>query len=265
MRVVTAAGGNRAWVARTGDGSGYVSPDKDCVFNSLSDLTNAEYLNLVGDWGNNTGDDFCAVPKGQTDWEKYTQINYKYQTDAAPFGAIVAPDDSQSPSDWDSKAAAGRQPLLYEPALPETSQQRMGQLHSEANLQKLFLQTYGVWEWDETESKYKYKDNNSAGGWDILTDWEGLSTRGYCPGDRGLDEVCRVRPLVSNIKVDGHDGITISRNKTVKLSFNVKVDPEQIPLKSYVIDWGDGEITSISGATLRGRENTDNPFVFYHP
>ncbi len=72
--------------------------------------------------------------------------------------------------------------------------------------------------------------------------------------DKGLDaEYCGVRPVIDDpedpIAFDDQTAYTenkytITNGKTVTLSFTSDVDPEQKPLKSIYIDWGDGKTTS---------------------
>jgi len=50
----------------------------------------------------------------------------------------------------------------------------------------------------------------------------------------------------------------------VKLEFTVEVPMDQLPIKSYVVFWGDGESTVVSGAELNDKPSGDNPFTLYH-
>ena len=49
----------------------------------------------------------------------------------------------------------------------------------------------------------------------------------------------------------------------VELKFNVTLDANQLPLRSYQIDWGDN-IDSVSGASLRDRSDFNSPYRFAH-
>lgn len=260
-QVVTSVGNNKAWASRTGIGSGYISQDKDCVFSSITGLP-------YNPFGWTDADSYCAASRD----EKYTHINYDYQTDYPPFGSIVPPATGQYPPDWDSKEALGVQQLFYEPPLPLTNQPRLGQLHSTAlsdgattqNLERLFLKSYNIWEWQGSgdEGSYVKTDKN----WDLV---ESV----YCPGNtrpaydpENQSDICRVRPKVENIKVNdlSNENLSLSKAGKVKLSFTVFIDPDQLPLRAYTVDWGDGEETVVSGVTLRSRANVDNPFILYH-
>ncbi len=92
--------------------------------------------------------------------ENFLQYNLtcSYLSDYPPFGSIVPPGDSWSivvnPYEWDSKDTDGFQPLYYElpdESLSEPYQARMGQLHTTDSVQRLFAQSYGVWEWQTGE------------------------------------------------------------------------------------------------------------------
>ncbi len=56
----------------------------------------------------------------------------------------------------------------------------------------------------------------------------------------------------------------VDNNDAVKLSFNTFIDPDQLPIKSYTIDWGDSKVSSVAGVNLRTRGNINYPFVLYH-
>ena len=78
---------------------------------------------------------------------------------------------------------------------------------------------------------------------------------------------------MENVKIDGvnvpqeADGtypVTVSETRFVNLTFNTKVDSQQLPLKMIDIDWGDGEEISISGIEMLSHENSEEPHSFYH-
>jgi hypothetical protein len=76
--------------------------------------------------------------------------------------------------------------------------------------------------------------------------------------------MCHIHPRAENIKINGVFSPTISSNGVAKLTFNAIVDPDQLPLAFYEIAWGDRATTTVSGASLRGRLNPNNPFELYH-
>ncbi|MFA4871824.1 MAG: hypothetical protein WC610_02080, partial [Patescibacteria group bacterium] len=79
---------------------------------------------------------------------------------------------------------------------------------------------------------------------------------------------CYIKPRIVNILVNddpAKNDIIINANSAVKLGFTVFVDPDQLPLTYYKIDWGDGSDSTVSGASLRDRSDiNNNPFTLYH-
>lgn len=269
VQVVTSAGTNKAYAARTTSGSGYISPDRDCVYNSLRGT--AYNTPGPGLWAfipdaekkYVTTDDYCAVK----DAGIYTRIGYEYATDYPPYGAIVAPSSGQYPPDWDSKSANGVQPLFYEIAdtgMSAPGQPRLGQLQSETSLQHLFGRTYGTWQWNDDRG-YQFVNN----GIDWLIGMRRCAAGenhpiGSVQGKFGGVTPCYIAPQVTNMRINDGPSAAIVNNGSVKLTFNTIVDKEQLPIRSFTIAWGDGTTTVVSGASLRDRANTENPMMMYH-
>jgi len=91
------------------------------------------------------------------------------------------------------------------------------------------------------------------------------------PGNNNsTNDYCYVRPTVFNLKV-GRDSIT-SGTETVRgagyveFKFNSKVDPEQLPLTGYRIDWDEGatDPTENTNANMYDKPNETSPHVFRH-
>lgn len=81
----------------------------------------------------------------------------------------------------------------------------------------------------------------------------------------GSNSFCYVRPTISNITLDGTsspNSITFINGGLHKLSFNSLVDKEQEPLRQILINWGDGNIQSISGED--DHPTVGQPDSFYH-
>jgi len=92
------------------------------------------------------------------------------------------------------------------------------------------------------------------------------------------NDYCYVLPQISNIKVGRSNAtggnVIINGGDYVDLKFNSKIDPDQLPLVSYNIDWygdrggfpigaGPGTLrTYQDGADLYDRPNEDNPHSF---
>ncbi|MEI6287968.1 MAG: hypothetical protein WCP18_00055 [bacterium] len=275
VRVVTAGGKNKAWFSRVQKGSSYVSTDKDCY----NPATNRYEIVCLNQLLNHPTD----LPVGQSD--------IKYESDAQIFGAVVPSGISQNPRWWSSQ---GGFPLFYQ--LQDTTlsfpyQPRMGQLHTasdpEKGLQQLFARSYGTWKWfwNKNDCNTTNKPDNScfdAGGYYIADNTSGAVNWNLPTNLCGSDErptvgttFCLVKPKIDNVKINDDDSdmpLTIHGRGSVKLSFNVLVEKDQLPLSSYVINWGDeggGESgIEISGASLRSRNATsseaNNQFVFYH-
>ena len=80
-----------------------------------------------------------------------------------------------------------------------------------------------------------------------------------CPGS--TCDYCGIPPEISNIKVDKAN---IDKSGFVNLTFNTRVDSQQLPLVMYQVDWGDGNTITISGVEMRDRPNPDVPHSLYH-
>jgi hypothetical protein len=222
-----------------------------------------------------------------------------YSSDYPPFGAIVPPGgDDQSivgnPFEWDSdEKTSGNQPLYYEypdDTISEPHQARAGEIYkcipSNPNeckyltspgiepypyayrdmtsrigtnptdyLKNLFTQSYGTWNW--SGSNY-----TKASG----DDWKPPNT--ICGGPRPvyqdsnpLADYCAVPPKIENVIIDNTN---IHNSGYINLTFNSKVDSQQLPLIMYSVVWGDGEEMIVSGVEMMDRRNADNPHSLYH-
>jgi hypothetical protein len=258
VQVVTAAGTNKAYAGRTATGSNFISYNQDCVFDSELKYSPTEYQTRVSDFPN-----YCVIKEED---RVYRFDKTVQSTDYRPFGAIVQP-EGQYPYDWDSKDAPGIQPLFYEvgnPSLPAPRQPRMGQLHSVASLKQLFAKSYEGYEWDTEDKRYERITNPSDSEfiWSLPTESCGSYRR--IPVNRfDLDTpsfYCKVDPVVDFVRMTPS---VIEGNGATKLEFRIKVDPEQLPLRSYTVDWGDS-VTSVSGVSLRDRANRNEPMSLYH-
>ena len=87
-------------------------------------------------------------------------------------------------------------------------------------------------------------------------------------------DYCAIPPVVdndlnaangNNIKVNSSlTDVTLIKNGFVNLTFNTKVDSQQLPLVRYSVDWGDGGKTMVTGVEMRDKPNPDNPESVYH-
>ena len=126
-------------------------------------------------------------------------------------------------------------------------------------IMRLFAQSYGTWAWNDTDKRYE----PVSGDWTppkTACNSTGLAPRPAYPGD-----FCGIKPIISNIKINGlSSDATFSKNGFANLTFNTAVDGDQLPLVMYAVDWGDGEITTVSGVEMRDRPNPSNPSSLYH-
>ncbi|MDO8668719.1 MAG: hypothetical protein Q7K65_00305 [Candidatus Buchananbacteria bacterium] len=235
-------------------------------------------LGQLGGWfGGGSGGDVSAL-----DASTYQSSDYQ------PFGAIVSPSGSPNPVNWSSRAGIFNTPLLYEPprlgGFAPPYQARMGEIHSQDGLQQLFAQSYGAWKWRWNKCE---GDNRAANG-DCLdgpvADRGGVykedpsredylsipsgECNGGATGDKREEssvQPCYVKPKVTSKIINNSIDPTIYNGVGLaKLAFTTLIDPDQLPLTAYVIDWKDGEKSKVSGVSLRNRTNPENPFLLYH-
>jgi hypothetical protein len=76
------------------------------------------------------------------------------------------------------------------------------------------------------------------------------------------DDYCAVAPRIPLIEIGPL--LEIYGGETVELNFTSQIDPEQLPLVGFEVDWGDGVKTSISGQALISKPDEENPFVSSH-
>lgn len=129
---------------------------------------------------------------------------------------------------------------------------------STENLKRMFAKNYGVWEWNPLTRHYE-KTSVPGENWDVNTDAPPCPA-GPRPVGFGPD-YCRVQPTVSNILLDKS---TVHGGSVVKLTFNSKIDVNQLPLVYYRVDWGDGSSPTVITGEFSDRPNADNPHVLYH-
>jgi len=127
-------------------------------------------------------------------------------------------------------------------------------------IKRLFAQSYGTWEWDGAISRYKKTQGN---GWNMPNVLCSGADAGQRPGYP--NDYCAILPAAFNIKINSvNTNVNLTKNGFVNLTFNTKVDSNQLPLVMYAIDWGDGEKTTVTGVEMRDRPSPDNPHSLYH-
>jgi len=126
------------------------------------------------------------------------------------------------------------------------------------NLKRMFAKNYGVWLWNTATRRYE-KDLNPAENWDINNDPLAPNCASPRPGYPA--DYCRIVPTVTNVTPDR---TTIRGGSMVKLTFNSRVDVNQLPLVYYRVDWGDGSSPTIVTGEFGDRPNAADPHVLYH-
>lgn len=242
-RVSTIDNENKAWAERLAEGSSY---SLDCN-SAMPDFVKDYFSDVVG----------YEVPN-----------SCNIQADYTPFGSLVYPADGSfsqdlnyinSPELW-AKMLGGN-PLIYRTASGNDA--RMGQLQSISSLQGIFFQSYGVWKWDKKKRSY------------VADDYNWYAPLNLCANNvRGQNETCAVRPDVvsysadgifeNQILLNGKQSLDILGSGFVNLTFNSKIDSEQAPLRSYEVDWGDGETLVVSTAGIKSRPDKDSPHSAFH-
>jgi|GEM_PF-3809862 len=121
-----------------------------------------------------------------------------------------------------------------------------------ARLKQLFAKSYGMWNWSDSLGKYVREEDQP--NWAPPVDDGVFVSNG---GGVCLDETyhtsdpnvfCGIRPTVSGIKINGQDSgdvVLSSGAHAANLEFSYKIDPEQTPIKSISIDWGDSDPLSV--------------------
>jgi len=111
-----------------------------------------------------------------------------------------------------------------------------------------------------------------TGGYAIYKD------KGYVRDMNDRDHFCLIKPEIITMSVNGSivdlkdntlsggKDESLGSSRPAKLDFTVRIDRDQLPLTSYLIEWGDGNInnTAVTGVKLRARALPENPFTLYH-
>ncbi|MFA6422273.1 MAG: hypothetical protein WCV92_02660 [Candidatus Buchananbacteria bacterium] len=149
-------------------------------------------------------------------------------------------------------------------------------------IKNIFAESFNSWVWETDADGYGYYEetitptdgenriwtlpqvqciNNSRTANETVASTPPINNLsfGYCYVLPGID---KNKIKINDKLVD--DSTLVTSNSSVRLTFNAFVDPDQLPIKSYAVEWGDGKTTSISGVSLRSRANLDYPFALYH-
>ncbi len=107
-------------------------------------------------------------------------------------------------------------------------------------LNNIFAEKYVDYVYSSNTKTYQ-RDNN-------VTLFNKISSFAICDKRSDDSGLCKIYPIISNVKISGQGVSFTPKNKTIKieksgvyqLSFNTKVDEEQQPLRQIIINWGDG-------------------------
>ncbi len=231
-------------------------------------------------------------------------LNYNYYTDESPFGSSVISGLDSDPNRWDSRDdEQGTQPIYLEVENTTNSGPniRAGTAYScqvdgscdyavcyggsengrscssvdtankcykgggicygsldpniaNANnkdlnfaidrLSELYAKSLGVWQWQCSAGGCSYEPTNIS--------WDNTNTG--------------TNPKVYNIKVNGTIGnvVLTGGGGNIRLTFNSDANDDQLPLRSYRIDWGDSSgYTSYQGS-FNEKVSVEDPHVVYH-
>jgi hypothetical protein len=253
VQVVAPMGNNKYWSSRVYKGSDY---------NYSCNIDMPDYaLTLLAPSSPDYAADIASAK------------NCSYNSDYAPFGSIINPEPVSNPYEWDSDIEkTGVQPLYYE---LDKNVVRAGREQTVNDVKRLFAKSYGAWRWDTTASRYLIDNTNWGPPGANNEPNNGLcNTSGVAPRPTNFPaDYCAILPAISNIKVNGSvDSVTLANSQFVKLSFNSKVDSQQLPLVMYGVDWGDNSKTVVTGVEMRDKpdpepanpSNDGAPEAIYH-
>jgi len=124
----------------------------------------------------------------------------------------------------------------------------MGNVFTKNELSTLFAKSYGGWIWDQDESSYV--ENTTTSDWQFDNSANGVA------------------PKISNIKFNNFNTATVNGDGFVNLTFNSQINPDQMPLTEYRVDWGDGEETVVDGnmisrSTISNTHSLTHAFNYY--
>ena len=122
---------------------------------------------------------------------------------------------------------------------------------TEGNVQVFVNEGVGECDLDSVNNYYEVSSGKIP--WDTPTE--------ICVADRADADYCAIAPQVGNVIINGVDTGTaeIVDRGYVTMTFNSYVDPEQLPLTGYSVNWGDGTTTSVSGLKSPPKSSEDSP------
>jgi len=214
-------------------------------------------------------------------------LDYKYNQDFSPFGLIAPPEPVEKPTKWPalyteqpgSGLARASSPYScvdggtcfasFGPggiplAIPDTNGAEPNIRNAIRRVQKIFADSYAAWVWNDSSESYQPVDAT------VNPEYFWNPPVAVCSGPDGArpvfgDDYCAVIPKLENIEVNNkRENIIIEGGGMVGLSFNSIVDPQQLPMVRYLVDWRDANKISISNVSLNNKPNIDSPHKFGH-
>ena len=289
-KVVTETGENKYWSGRVFDGSKFILPMLDLgggllwgygytaphlPFGSILQPLNVQD---PYDWNGLPSNKLNNNPIynfGFTDMTEYSSVvngglpySFKNNTSSPYMGVcrdLVAPEKSSfkacvanngtvpfTTDNFACPATATCTPFMtMGPFLPTPDPTALKLLKS------IFAQSYGIWRWNTTTSHYVPE----------VGDWTAPET--ICPStiapNSNARMDCAYAPIVSNVSVNATStsDAKVYKSGFINFTFNSSVDSQQLPLVEYVVDWGDGGMTTVSGVQIMDQPNKEHPHSLY--
>ncbi len=117
-------------------------------------------------------------------------------------------------------------------------------LSARNSLSQLFIKSLGEYRWQFDNDVWRYIAV-AGGGWN--------------------NAATGVLPQIGNVKVDDQDDIVnLVNGGTIKLTFTTNITNDQLPLRSYSINWGDGSSNTTVQGYYNERPSPGDPHVLYH-
>jgi hypothetical protein len=116
--------------------------------------------------------------------------------------------------------------------------------NAQNSLDDLFVRTIGLYTWQVSTSTGLWQYVRTGDGWNFTN----------------LGQV----PSIGNILVNDAATVTLVGGGTVKLSFTTNIANDQLPLRSYEIDWGDTTPNTAVQGYFNERPSPGDPHILYH-
>lgn len=276
VQTVTPSGDNRAWASRLTQNSSYVVPDLNYTWNTdykpFGAAVPPEPAEDPTQWDGTQIDGIqplsAEVPqtKGTDAQGNSVNVPPPYQARAGnPYSCLI------NGTDCEGVGVVGDD---LDEAVSNAIQR----------LRLLFVESYGMWKWEPsrceggpTPGKVCVNDGMCSAGnnkgicksggyrsWNQVV-YDGPPSTA-CPDNvrpsaSSTSQLCGVAPVVPTISLSQ---TTVKKQARVTLSFTTLVDPDQAPIVRYIVDWGDGVQTPITGIRLQSRPSPENAIVLSH-